>query len=319
MPPRRKTNRHLPPCVYHKHGGYYLVRANRWRRLGTTLAESLAEYARLCDTPGDTMPALLDRAYAEAIRRGISDSTRSQYEVATRKLKAVLAEFRPDQVRPRDIAQIMDAWSARPNMANRCLSVLRQAFAVGVRIGACESNPCRDIQRLPERKRDRLITDAEYAAIYAAAPPALRCIMAIAYHTAQRIGDVLAIQRSDLLPEGIAFRQAKTGKRLIVAWTPGLRAAVDDAKNLYRVERMLLLAQRNGRPRSYRGVRDLWARACERAGVQNAHLHDLRAKALTDAKRQGLDATALAGHSTEGQTVRYLRDREAAVVQGPRS
>jgi len=92
MPPRRKTDKHLPPCVYRKHGAYYLVRANRWRRLGTTLSEALAEYARLCDTPGDTMPALLDRAYAEAIRRGVSDSTRAQYEVATRKLKAVLRE-----------------------------------------------------------------------------------------------------------------------------------------------------------------------------------------------------------------------------------
>jgi integrase len=112
--------------------------------------------------------------------------------------------------------------------------------------------------------------------------------------------------------------QRKTGKRLLIAWSADLRAAVESARALHGDHRRLwLLAQRNGRPRSYYGVRDLWDRACERAGVTDARLHDLRAKALTDAKRQGHDAQALAGHATEATTVRYLRGRERDVVEGP--
>ncbi len=29
----RKKDRHLPPCMYIKHGAYYLVRKGKWERL----------------------------------------------------------------------------------------------------------------------------------------------------------------------------------------------------------------------------------------------------------------------------------------------
>jgi len=37
----------------------------------------------------------------------------------------------------------------------------------------------------------------------------------------------------------------------------------------------------------------------------------------TEAKRQGLDPTALLGHADAKMTRRYLRDREVPVVEGP--
>jgi hypothetical protein len=37
----------------------------------------------------------------------------------------------------------------------------------------------------------------------------------------------------------------------------------------------------------------------------------------TEAKRQGLDPTALLGHTDAKMTKRYLRDREIPVVNGP--
>jgi integrase len=80
----------------------------------------------------------------------------------------------------------------------------------------------------------------------------------------------------------------------------------------------LFSTKRGGRPYSYRTVHDMWARACERAGVADATPHDLRAKSLTDAKRQGLDPQALGGHSTEAMTLRYIRDKATVVALGPR-
>ena len=41
---------------------------------------------------------------------------------------------------------------------------------------------------------------------------------------------------------------------------------------------------------------------------------DLRAKALTDAKAQGLDAQKLAGHATEGMTAHYTKSRTVEMV-----
>jgi len=74
---------------------------------------------------------------------------------------------------------------------------------------------------------------------------------------------------------------------------------------------------RGGKPPSYGVTKDHWNEACAAAGVQDAHIHDLRAKSLTDAKRQGKDAQQLAGHVSSAMTDRYIRLREVPVVDGP--
>ena len=208
-------------------------------------------------------------------------------------------------MKPKHVAAIMDAWRDKPAMANRLSTVLKLAFNLAVRAGQCDSNPVTSIAPNASNKRTRYLSDQESQAIWTAAPPALRCIMDLAYLTGQRIGDVLAIRQLDLTERGIEIDQDKTGKRLTIRWTPDLRAAVDAAKTLHSTAKLILLAQRNGKPRSYSGVRDLWDRAC------------LRAKAITDARKQGLNPQHLAGHTTEAQTVRYLRGRERDEVDGP--
>ena len=60
-----------------------------------------------------------------------------------------------------------------------------------------------------------------------------------------------------------------------------------------------------------------WNKSCEKAGVKDVHIHDLRAKSLTNAKRQGLNARALAGHTNEAQTDRYIRLHEIPQAEGP--
>jgi hypothetical protein len=44
----------------------------------------------------------------------------------------------------------------------------------------------------------------------------------------------------------------------------------------------------------------------------------MRAKALTDAKRQGYDPQVLAGHTDARMTARYIRLRETPLATGPR-
>ena len=58
----RKTDRHLPPCVYLRHGAYYLVRRGKWTRLAADLPEALKEYARLHAQPSGGMAALIEGA-----------------------------------------------------------------------------------------------------------------------------------------------------------------------------------------------------------------------------------------------------------------
>lgn len=173
--------------------------------------------------------------------------------------------------------------------------------------------------------RTRLITEAEYRAIYSHAGPRLQVIMDLLYLTGQRIDDVLKIKISDLPGDGLSFVQKKTKAKLAVRWTPELRAVVDRAKELHGKVRQVrfqdgdayLLPAKQGKAPDYRTVRGQWEDACKAAKVEDAHLHDIRAMSLTATQRQGQNATALAGHSSEAMTKRYLRDRESPVVDGP--
>jgi integrase len=107
--------------------------------------------------------------------------------------------------------------------------------------------------------------------------------------------------------------------RLVVEWTPELRAAVEAAKALHtNVKALTLFHTRRGGPPAYKTVRDQWDLACERAGVADAHLHDLRALSITDADDQGLNSQALAGHSDPRMTKRYIRAHKVPIVKGPR-
>ena len=88
----RKKDRHLPACVYQKHGAFYLVRSGKWTRLGADLRSALVAYARgpeaLDKEREGTMPALIREAMP-SITRKLAAATRAQYEGAGRRLEEI--------------------------------------------------------------------------------------------------------------------------------------------------------------------------------------------------------------------------------------
>lgn len=313
----RKTNRHLPQCVYQRHGAYWYVKSGKWTRLGRELGEALQAYAQIVQSrPAQSgMPGLIDRVLAH-ISPKLAPSTVEQYEAAARYLRDAFADFAPDQVLPRHVAAVKVDLADTPNMANRVLSFTRQVFSFALEWGEVDSNPAIGIKRHSEKKRGRYISDEEYRAIYAHAPERLQIIMDLLYLTGQRVNDVLTLRREDVVEHGIAFQPAKTqtstGARLTVKTSQAMSEALSRCTG-----RIYLIEGRWGSKVDYRSVVDQWRLACERAGVEDVQLRDLRAKSLTDAKRQGLDPTALASHHSPAMTARYIRRRETPVVQGP--
>ena len=310
-------SRKLPPRVFVKHGAFYYVHRNKWTRLGKTEAEMLAAYALISNRPDDSMSALIDSA-TPSVLKGRSANTIAQYDGALRRLKKAFEEFSVDDVKQRHVAKFKLNMAATPNMGNRMLSVLRLVFDYAVEQQLVDSNPCVGIKRHPEAKRPRYVTDAEMAAVRAVVSPRMQLMIDLLYLTGQRIGDVLALRRGAILPEGLAFKQEKTGARLALAWTPALRQCIDDALALHGdLPRVTIFFGRGSKPADYRTVRDQWEAGCVLAGVVDAHLHDIRAKSLTDAKRQGHDAQALGGHASAAMTERYIRLRDTPLVHGP--
>jgi integrase len=332
LPPRRRKDTDLPACVYRKDGAYWYVKDNRWRRLGpigdaAALAAALEAYAHLQELEADGgMPALIHDALAHLAARKIplAPNTLLNYRTAGKILARKLRAFRPSQVEERHVSQVKAGLKRTPNMANRCLSLLRQVFAYAMEerpeLGV-KANPAATVKRHPEGKRDRLISAEEYAAIYAHAGPRLQVAMDLAIRTGQRVNAVLKIERSQLTEHGIRFGKFKTDTKGIVAWTPELREVVERAKALGGpVSDLTWLVPGVYHPErkaDYRSVKEQWDRACKAAGVTGAQLRDLRAVAATAAKRQGLNPQALLQHTSAAQTERYLRGKEEPISTPP--
>lgn len=313
----RQKDRHLPPCVYFKHGAYHYVKRKKSTRLGATLKEAMAAYAALHETVHGSMPELIQEALTQILPR-VKPATRVQYKSIGRKLCKVFVEFEPQQVKPKDIAALKRDMVNKPNMCNRTLSLLRQIFDYALEVEKVESNPVVGIKRRQERKRTRLLSVDEYRAIYGKAGDRLQVIMDLLIRTGQRVTAVLRVHRNDLSDEGIRFPSHKTDEKVTVPWTPELRTVVDRAKALHRnITALTLLHNRRGKVPDYRSVQRQWQEACSAAGVLDARIHDLRAFAATWAKKQGKNPTALLGHTTTAQTVRYLRGKEEPVAEGP--
>lgn len=314
----RKKDRHLPPCVHYRHGAYHYVKDGKWKRLGTDLGPALATYAALFATNSSGGFTSLLNTVIRLKKATVSKGSSRQYKSAAIRLAHVFGNFSPAQIGPREVKRLKREMVDRPVAFNTCLTVLRQTMEYAVDEELIEFNPCAGTKPYRIAKRDRLITQEEYDRIYEHSEATLQCILDLLFLTGQRVVDVLSVQHGDITDEGICFKQAKTGARLVVRWSPDLRLAVNRARTLRaNVRAITLFHSRRGKAPDYDTVLAAWKRACTAAGVENAQMRDIRAMSLTAARKQGMDAQALAGHKSAAMTDRYLRDREAPLVDGP--
>lgn len=319
----RKKDGHLPKCVYFVNGAHWHVKKNKWTRLPkegpSTLKAAMEAYAQLFEAPATGIDKLIDATLEQHIRiEKLSANTSRSYRNHAKYLKKALQEFAPEQVRAKHAFAIKRALSETPGKANITVSLGKILFGYWLEDELVESNPFTDVSPYQMAGRDRLPSEDEYQRIYAKADAELQIIMDLWRGTAQRVWDVIRIKRADLKPEGIEFVQQKTGKKLTVKWTPEMRAAADRARKLYgNLLSVYLVHNRRGKPLSAKVIDRRWRTACQAAGVKDLQRRDLRAMAATEAEEQGLDATALLGHSDRRTTKIYLRNRKSKVVEGP--
>jgi integrase len=354
---RRKTASPLPVRVYEKHGSYWFVDINRkWHKLSRVaqglpkLYEALIAINRDVDEPKNTMPSLIDDWLLTKLP-SYSAKTRIQYSRMCIFIKEEFDEQWPvESVKPHNIARFLDKhFSDKANTSNKYKALFSLIFAHAVRKGLRERNPARELGGAKEKKRDRYISDAELDAVRHAAMfddsrrpaisgRALVCLIDLAYQTAQRFGDLLALNWQDVSEDGVYFHPSKTvnssGVRLLIEMTSDLRATLDDAKRGKIKAIGPVICTSTGGRYTYIGAQSAWRRAVARAKkwhIEDAqknerapdpnflagmHFHDLRAKALTDKRRlEGADAAqALAGHTTAQMTAHYTKSREVERV-----
>ena len=253
--------------------------------------------------------------------------TLEMYDRCVGLLKPIVADFRPHQLTASDVTQIVRAVGKKhgATTANQCRATLSAVFGFAIELGLATTNPVRDTKKIAIPKRKRYVENAELDAIGAAGSPVIQAVIDLAYVTGQRISDVLDLSLDVKEKNYVTLVQRKTGHRMKLRRTRGLitviKAVTATCEKRLRnsvkekgVEPETIVFNSRGLPYTYDGFSTLWQRARKESGIQDARIHDVRAKAITDAEELGMDAQTLAGHASRTTTEGYIRRWKAFIA-----
>lgn len=190
----------------------------------------------------------------------------------------IFGHFAIKALEPKHVAAFRDARAQdAPRHVRNEMACLSAAMAYAVESGHASSNPCREVKRPSKTRRERLITNEEYIAVYSGAGPAVRRAMSLAVRTLALPADILALGPRNILwrPNGERLLRFARGKTRVVVETEivGELAKIID--------------------------------------VSDFGLRDLRAKGATDEYRAGRSIRALQhllGHKSVRTTEIYLKE-----------
>jgi integrase len=322
----RKTAKHLPANLLFRHGRYYFVKSGKWHPLSKEYGAALKAYADFVGAPAvirtvkDAVWAYIEHAGTRTHKKKAAPATLDNYRYSAANLCAVFGAMELGDVDAQMVIRyIIDGGTVQ---ANRDKALLSAAYSHARIYGFKGVDPTKKLQvRNEEKPRERYVEDAEMARLVAAASPKLGTIARFIELTGMRQSDALRVRMADMDDEGIHYQQGKTGKRLVVLWSPELVEVVDQAKVLWRRFGREWLFE--GKPRGRHagrpigaytpsGLRALWRKARAKAGLTDVRLHDLRGKAGSDVATED-EAQQLMGHADRKMTRKHYRRRPERV------
>ncbi len=233
----------------------------------------------------------------------------------------------PDVTR-QDVVALMKLREKAPTGANRVLSCLRKMFNMAEVWGYRPdgSNPCKHVQKYPEKGKTRLITDMQLSQLYAYLDradvqglehPTLTLAIRLQFECAARMSEILMLRWEwvDFQNRRIVWPDSKTG---------GISKPMSE-----EAVRLLTNAPRFGEspfvcPSLFKPSRALpkdtyyqgWKRILERAGVPHIGTHGIRHRAATDIANSGVPVKvgmALTAHKTVTMFMRYVHTEDDPV------
>lgn len=296
---------------------FYSVRSGGKIPLGRDKAEALRKWAEL-EAGGDLRSAnTFARVLAEYRKHGLAGKaikTQREYQAQLDRLDAAFGQARPEQIKPLHVRQYLDRRSA-PVAANREIALLSAVWNWARERGHLDAqNPTLGVKRHRERAREVYVTDAEFRAIWDAAPPELQDALDLARLTGQREGDILRMRRDHIQGGHLWVRQGKTGKRVGIALEGELATVVERCLTRVRSATGPYLVQTDaGQALTYAMLRNRFDDARETAGA-TWQFRDLRPKAATDLD-DVREAQQLLGHASESTTAEIYRRRRGDKVR----
>jgi integrase len=186
---------------------------------------------------------------------------------------------------------------------NRELALLRSIFRFALDKEKISRIP--PVRLLPEDNvRQRFINEEEFQRILKFLPPDVSQPIVIAYHTAMRIGEILSLRwkNVDFKRRLLVFETEKSnGKQRAVALHPQVIELLGSMPRGFGDTPVFNL--------NIHQVEKAWQRACKKAKVKDAWIHDLRrTRATIWHKEEGLPQDlimSMSGHKTDSMFRRY--------------
>ena len=209
---------------------------------------------------------------------------------------------------PRRVARriIEEIGETRPSTANLTTKIMRCLFAYAVDLELRPDNPFARIKPY-NTGTHHTWTDAEIAAYEAAWRIGTRERLAfdLLLYTAQRVGDVARMRRSDLRDGEIHITQEKTGTEIGIPVHPDLLRSLKATP----VKGLSLIGSPHGRPMTGKGLSAMVSRAARKAGLPDKCVpHGLRKAALTrlaDHNATTKEIQSVGGHRSLQEVERY--------------
>lgn len=324
----KESDKWMPPRVYIKGPSFVFrpVGGGSIRLCESTAKQSEVwlAYEKLIheDVSGYKVSKLISDFFSSADFMELSKTTQADYRKNSKPVLLVFGAMQADAVEPRHVRAYMDKRGLKSRVqSNREKSFLSRAYQWGYERGKVKGNPCKGVKQFKEKARTRYVTDAEYMAVYYAAPEAVRVAMEISYLCVARKGDVLTMRWDQVLDDGIFIQQGKTGVKQIKLFSARLLEAISLARTLSGNQLgSYVVVKHDGHPYTDNGFNSAWRESVIRARKQTGMdldftFHDLKAKAISDISGTSRDKQAISGHKTEGQVAVYDRSikRVAAV------
>ena len=205
--------------------------------------------------------------------------------------------------------------------ANRSVGLLGAIFTYAVRKDMRADNPVRGVTLFADRKRERRLSDEEYARFGEALREAEKTLWPAAVATARfialtgfRRGEALSLKWSeiDLTRRTATLSNTKTGKSI----RPLSRAACDVLRGQSRTSELVFPATRGDGPMS--GFPKIWARIAKLVDLPaDVTPHVLRhsfASLASDLGYSEPTIAALVGHAGRSVTSRYVHSADAVLL-----
>ncbi|MBK6370617.1 MAG: tyrosine-type recombinase/integrase [Flavobacteriales bacterium] len=261
----------------------------------------------------------------DAMRRKLeiarySTNTINTYLSATKQLFQHFPTQRPDEIRTEDIEAYQHHLASTRKVSNSYLNQVVNAVRYYYKDVLGEPQRVKFIERpRGERKLPKVLSEEKVAAILKAVDNTKhKCILMLIYSAGLRLGELLALERTDIIPERkqVLIRGGKGGKDRITLLSEKMLALLTVYLDRYR-PRTYLFESPEGGMYSATSVQMVFKRAKKKAGVTApATVHTLRHSFATHLLENGTDLRyiqTLLGHASSKTTEIYTHVSTKAI------